>query len=81
YPRHLLQIQVLDDSTDETQRIARSLVQHYARQGFEIEYVHRADRIGFKAGALANGMRTATGELIAIFDADFVPRPDCLRKM
>lgn len=81
YPRHLLQIQVLDDSTDETQRVARSLVQHYARQGFEIEYVHRADRIGFKAGALANGMRTATGELIAIFDADFVPRPDCLRKM
>ncbi|MER3428701.1 MAG: glycosyl transferase family 2 [Pyrinomonas sp.] len=81
YPRHLLQIQVLDDSTDETQGVARSLVQHYAQQGFEIEYIHRADRTGFKAGALANGMRTATGELIAIFDADFVPRPDCLRKM
>ena len=81
YPRHLLEIQVLDDSTDETVGIAAQVVEKYARQGFDITYIHRLDRMGFKAGALENGLKTAKGELIAIFDADFTPRSDCLRKM
>lgn len=81
YPRHLLQIQVLDDSTDETVKLAEATVEKYRQLGFDIEYVHRSDRTGFKAGALENGMKTAKGELLAIFDADFVPNPDCLRKL
>jgi cellulose synthase/poly-beta-1,6-N-acetylglucosamine synthase-like glycosyltransferase len=81
YPRHRLEIQVLDDSTDETVSIARATVENYARAGFDIHYLHRDDRIGFKAGALEGGMKSAKGELIAIFDADFVPRPDFLRKL
>jgi cellulose synthase/poly-beta-1,6-N-acetylglucosamine synthase-like glycosyltransferase len=78
YPRHLLQIQVLDDSTDETHPYAEALVERYRALGHPIEYHHRPDRQGFKAGALQAGMQTATGELIAIFDADFVPPPDFL---
>jgi cellulose synthase/poly-beta-1,6-N-acetylglucosamine synthase-like glycosyltransferase len=81
YPAHLLEIQVLDDSTDDTDRIASAAVEKYARQGIDISYIHREDRAGFKAGALENGMKSAKGDLIAIFDADFTPRPDCLRKM
>ena len=81
YPRERLQIQVLDDSTDETVKLAEATVDKYQRLGFDIEYVHRSDRTGFKAGALENGMKTAKGELLAIFDADFVPKPDCLRKL
>src|SRR3954471_15154985 len=81
YPRHLVEIQVLDDSTDETVNIARAVVENYAAQGYDIQYIHRTDRTGFKAGALENGMKTAKGELIAIFDADFVPNPDFLRKL
>ncbi len=81
YPRDRLQIQVLDDSTDETVKLAEATVEKYRRSGFDIEYVHRSDRTGFKAGALEHGMRTAKGELLAIFDADFVPNPDCLRKL
>jgi cellulose synthase/poly-beta-1,6-N-acetylglucosamine synthase-like glycosyltransferase len=81
YPRHLLEIQVLDDSTDETVRIARAAVEKHKQQGFDIQYIHRADRTGFKAGALENGMKMANGQLIAIFDADFTPKPDCLRRM
>jgi cellulose synthase/poly-beta-1,6-N-acetylglucosamine synthase-like glycosyltransferase len=81
YPRDRLEIQVLDDSTDETVNIARATVDHYAREGFDIHYIHRTDRTGFKAGALENGMKTAKGELVAIFDADFVPKPDFLRKL
>src|SRR6266850_634834 len=81
YPRDRLEIQVLDDSTDETVSIARATVENYARSGFDIHYLHRDDRTGFKAGALEEGMKTAKGELIAIFDADFVPRPDFLRKL
>ncbi|HEY0006659.1 MAG TPA: glycosyltransferase family 2 protein [Pyrinomonadaceae bacterium] len=81
YPRDRLEIQVLDDSTDETVKLAEATVQYYANLGFDICYVHRTDRTGFKAGALANGLQTAKGELLAIFDADFVPRPDCLRKL
>ncbi|HEU4873668.1 MAG TPA: glycosyltransferase, partial [Pyrinomonadaceae bacterium] len=81
YPREKLEIQVLDDSTDETVRVAEAVVAKYAKQGFDIHYIHRADRTGFKAGALENGNKSAKGELLAIFDADFVPKPDCLRKL
>jgi cellulose synthase/poly-beta-1,6-N-acetylglucosamine synthase-like glycosyltransferase len=81
YPREKFQIQVLDDSTDETMKIARETVETYAAQGFDIQYIHRTDRTGFKAGALENGLKFAKGELLAIFDADFVPKPDCLRKL
>ena len=78
YPRELLEIQVLDDSTDETVDVARAIVARYREAGQPIEYIHRADRVGYKAGALDYGLATATGELIAIFDADFVPPPDWL---
>jgi cellulose synthase/poly-beta-1,6-N-acetylglucosamine synthase-like glycosyltransferase len=81
YPRNRFEIQVLDDSTDETVNIASATVANYAARGFDISYIHRDDRTGFKAGALENGMKTARGELIAIFDADFVPKPDFLRKL
>ena len=81
YPREKLEIQVLDDSTDETVRVAEAVVAKYAAQGFDIHYIHRDDRTGFKAGALENGNKFAKGELLAIFDADFVPKPDCLRKL
>ena len=81
YPRHLIEIQVLDDSTDETNRIAEAAVEKHKQRGFDIQYIHRADRTGFKAGALENGMRIAKGQFIAIFDADFLPKPDCLRQM
>ena len=81
YPRDRLQIQVLDDSTDDTTRIASAIVEKYRAAGYDITYIHRDDRTGYKAGALENGMRTATGEFICIYDADFMPRPDCLRRM
>ena len=81
YPREKLEIQVLDDSTDETVGVAEAVVAKYAAQGFDIHYIHRDDRTGFKAGALENGNKFAKGELLAIFDADFVPKPDCLRKL
>jgi cellulose synthase/poly-beta-1,6-N-acetylglucosamine synthase-like glycosyltransferase len=80
YPRHLLEIQVLDDSIDETTEIAEREVKRYQAEGYNITYIHREDRTGFKAGALANGLKQATGEFILIFDADFIPRPDILRK-
>lgn len=78
YPRDLLQIQVLDDSTDETHPYTERLVNEYRAQGIAIEYRHRAARRGFKAGALQEGLETATGELIAVFDADFIPPRDFL---
>jgi cellulose synthase/poly-beta-1,6-N-acetylglucosamine synthase-like glycosyltransferase len=81
YPREKLEIQVLDDSTDETVKLAESVVAKYREQGFDIHYIHRSDRTGFKAGALENGNKFAKGDLFAIFDADFVPKPDCLRKL
>jgi len=80
YPRDLLEIQVLDDSTDETTSIARRCVERWRAQGIDIRYVHRTNRQGFKAGALENGLRTARGEYVAVFDADFVPMPDFLRR-
>jgi cellulose synthase/poly-beta-1,6-N-acetylglucosamine synthase-like glycosyltransferase len=80
YPRDRFQIQVLDDSTDETQDICLRKIASLKRHqpDLEIEYVRRTDRIGFKAGALENGLRTAKGELVLIFDADFLPKPDIL---
>ncbi len=80
YPRDQLQIQVLDDSTDETLKLVARRVRHWQRRGVRIEQVRRPTREGFKAGALQNGLAEATGELVAIFDADFVPEPDWLRQ-
>jgi cellulose synthase/poly-beta-1,6-N-acetylglucosamine synthase-like glycosyltransferase len=80
YPRELLEIQVLDDSTDETQQLASACVDRFAAQGLPIVYIHRTNREGFKAGALEDGLQTAQGEFIAIFDADFLPEPDFLRR-
>ncbi|MGC2323150.1 MAG: cellulose synthase family protein, partial [Terriglobales bacterium] len=80
YPREKLDIQVLDDSTDETVDAAQAVVQRYAALGHNISYHHRANREGFKAGALREGMKSSKGEFIAIFDADFVPPGDFLRK-
>ena len=80
YPPDLLEIQVLDDSTDDTTALARELVARYKARGLDIVHIHRSDRTGYKAGALANGLATASGEFIAVFDADFVPDPDFLRR-
>ncbi len=80
YPAGRLEIQVLDDSTDETSLIVADLVAAWRARGVDIHHVRRADRTGFKAGALANGLVSARGEFIAIFDADFVPRPDFLMR-
>src|SRR5258708_40084943 len=76
-----LEIQVLDDSTDETQEVASGIVARYAALGHPIVYIHRTNRHGFKAGALDAGLKVASGEFIAIFDADFVPPPDWLMKV
>jgi cellulose synthase/poly-beta-1,6-N-acetylglucosamine synthase-like glycosyltransferase len=81
YPRDLLEIQLLDDSTDETRLVASRLVSEYARAGLPVSYHYRANREGFKAGALSEGLKKATGEFIAIFDADFVPPPNVIRDM
>jgi len=81
YPKDLLEIQVLDDSTDETRALAASIVERYRELGYRIDHVTRPDRSGYKAGALAHGLRRARGEFIVIFDADFVPGPDVLLKM
>ena len=78
YPRELLEIQVLDDSTDETRSVAYRAVRRQAEQGIDITYLHRSDRTGYKAGALEAGMKVAKGEFIAIFDADFIPTADFL---
>jgi cellulose synthase/poly-beta-1,6-N-acetylglucosamine synthase-like glycosyltransferase len=80
YPRELLEIQVLDDSTDETTHIAAAAVEHWRQRGVDIHYVHRTNRRGYKAGALEEGLAIARGQLIAVFDADFVPDPDFLRR-
>lgn len=80
YPRDRLEIQVLDDSTDETTALAAAEVERLRVQGFRVVHLHRQVRTGFKAGALEAGLRVATGEFVAIFDADFVPPPDFLRR-
>src|SRR5271168_2408042 len=71
YPRDRLEIQVLDDSTDETSSIVERLAAEHRREGLDIKVLHRTDRTGFKAGALAAGLLAARGELLAVFDADF----------
>jgi len=81
YPRELLQIQVLDDSSDATTDLARQAVARARSSGVDIQCLHRKSRAGFKAGALAEGLRGARGELLAVFDADFVPPPDLLRRL
>jgi cellulose synthase/poly-beta-1,6-N-acetylglucosamine synthase-like glycosyltransferase len=80
YPKHLLEIQVLDDSTDETSAIARACAERNRQSGHNVAYLHRENRDGFKAGALAYGLTVAQGEFIAVFDADFVPSTDFLRR-
>jgi cellulose synthase/poly-beta-1,6-N-acetylglucosamine synthase-like glycosyltransferase len=81
YPQDKLDIQVLDDSTDETVAVAQGVVDRYAALGHPITYIHRTNREGFKAGALQHGLETAKGDLIAIFDADFVPPEDWLMRV
>ena len=81
YPRERLEIQVLDDSTDETRAIAELAVRRYAEEGFDIRYFHRTDRTGYKAGALEAGLNAARGEFIAIFDADFLPPSQFLNQL
>src|ERR1043166_7427179 len=80
YPRHLLQIQVLDDSTDDTREIVSTCAEELCRRGFNVQLIHRVDRTGFKAGALAAGLESAEGEFVCILDADFVPPSDLLRR-
>jgi len=80
YPRELLEIQVLDDSTDETTDIAELAVRRHAARGFDIKYLHRVDRRGYKAGALEAGLKAARADFVAIFDADFIPPRDFLMK-
>ena len=80
YPLEQLQIQVIDDSTDETLQISKERVTHYKERGYNIELIHRIDRTGYKAGALKLALETATGEFITIFDADFLPDSNFLKK-
>ena len=80
WPREKLQIQVLDDSTDESAEIARACCDRMRRLGYNVQYIHRTNRMGYKAGALAHAMPEATGEFIVIFDADFMPTRDMVRK-
>lgn len=81
YPKELLDIQVLDDSTDETTVIAKKCVKEFKDKGFDVSYVHRENREGFKGGALAEGLKIAKGEFIAVFDADFLPSKDMVHKV
>lgn len=80
YPKDKLEIQVLDDSNDETVKLVEAKVNHFAAQGIDIQHIRRPERIGYKAGALQYGMERAKGEFIAIFDADFIPKTDFLLK-
>jgi cellulose synthase/poly-beta-1,6-N-acetylglucosamine synthase-like glycosyltransferase len=80
YPREKLEIQVLDDSTDWTTSLLIKLVAEYRKKGIDIKYLHRVDRLGYKAGNLAFGTKVAKGEFMAIFDADFIPPRDWLKK-
>ena len=78
YPRELLEIQVLDDSVDETTVVAERAVRRHAAAGINMTYLHRTDRTGYKAGALEAGLHVAEGEFVAVFDADFIPTADFL---
>jgi len=79
YPIDKLEIQVLDDSTDETVEIVANIVKEYQLRGFDIHHIHRTDRSGYKAGALKEGLKVAKGEFVGIFDADFIPRKNFLQ--
>ncbi len=81
YPLDKLEIQVLDDSTDQSADIAKAACDEWAAKGYPITYVHRDNRVGYKAGALAEGMKQSTGDFIAIFDADFIPPKDILHNV
>jgi len=81
YPQAKLQIQVIDDSTDESVIIVAERIAHYKARGFDIDHIRRENRQGYKAGALADAMDSVKGEFIAIFDADFIPKPDFLLKI
>jgi cellulose synthase/poly-beta-1,6-N-acetylglucosamine synthase-like glycosyltransferase len=80
YPKHLHEIQVLDDSTDGCVEISRAKVAEMQAKGYDIKLLTRIDRVDFKAGALKAGLEVCSGEFVAIFDADFVPQPDFLLK-
>ena len=80
YPKDKMEIQVLDDSTDETTSIVAKAVEAKKNEGFDISHIRRGSREGFKAGALKEGMKIAKGEYIAIFDADFIPQKEFLKK-
>ncbi len=80
YPASRHQVQILDDSTDETGAIIDTVIERLAARGVDVNVVRRRDRNGYKAGALSNGLRTARGQYVAVFDADFVPPPDFLRR-
>lgn len=80
YPRDRLEIQLLDDSTDDTPVVVAPIIEELRADGADIKHIRRADRVGYKAGALAVGVSCARGEFIAVFDADFVPEPDFLRR-
>src|SRR5262249_41206843 len=79
YPQQLLEIQVLDDSTDETREITAACAEQLRQRGFNVQRIHRTDRTGFKAGALAVGLDAAEGEFLCILDADFVPEKAFLK--
>src|SRR5258705_10716337 len=81
YPRELLEIQVLDDSADETRSIAESAVRRFAAQGIDIKYINRADRTGYKAGALEAGRKTTGGGFLATLHGDFIPAEDFLHRI
>ena len=81
YPKEKLEIQVLDDSTDETQQIAKAKVEELVERGYNAVYVHRTDHTGYKAGALEEGLKVAKGDYLLVFDADFVPTPSIVRDL
>lgn len=80
YPSHKLEIQVLDDSTDESVESTAKQIKSLQKRGFDIQHIRRTKRVGFKAGALREGLKIAKGEFIAIFDADFLPKSDWLKR-
>src|SRR5438105_6979759 len=80
YPKELLEVQILDDSTDETRDVARAVAARYRERGYDVRYLPRDHRTGYKAGALQAGLETARGEFLLILDADFVPQPEMLRE-
>ena len=80
YPKSNLEIQVLDDSTDDSVQVTKAIIEELQTKGIDIEHIRRENRVDFKAGALREGLKTAKGEYIAVFDSDFMPKPDWLQK-